>query len=239
MNPILWIHIAAGIAAIPLGAIAVAARKGCQVHLLAGTWFAVSMLVLGITAAILAPFKSPPDLSLTIGGVMVCYFVGTAWMAARRRDGTTGRFEIIACVAALGAAPVILWLAMSESAPMPAGPSPGIVFAALCLIAGIGDLKAVLRKKLSAGQRLARHLWRMCFAFFIATGSFFLGQQDVLPQVVRGSPLLFVLAFAPILIMLFWLVRLRFAKAIARSKQTGRMLIGRQALALSTPQMES
>ena len=230
MNALLWIHIAAGIAAIPLGTIAVAARKGGPVHSRAGGGFAVSMLVLGITAAILAPFKSPPDLALTIGGVMVCYFVATAWMAARRRDGTTGKFEIVACVAALGAAPVILWLSLSQSANMPAGPSPGIVFAALCLIAGVGDLKAVRRKKLSAGQRLARHLWRMCFAFFIATGSFFLGQQDVLPAAMRGSPWLFVLAFAPIAVMLFWLARLRFAKAIARSKQSGRMLIGRRAL---------
>ena len=230
MNFVLWTHIAAGLAAIPLGAVAVAARKGGPVHSQAGVGFAVSMLVLGITASMLAPFKSPPDLELTIGGIMVCYFVATAWMAARRRDGTTGKFEIIACVAALAAAPVILWLATSGSGPMPAGRSPGIVFAALCLIAGIGDLKAILRKKLSAGQRLARHLWRMCFAFFIATGSFFLGQQDVLPQAVRGSPWLFVLAFAPIAVMLLWLVRLRFAKAIARSKQSGRMLIGRRAL---------
>jgi hypothetical protein len=229
MNFVLWIHIAAGLAAIPLGAIAVAARKGGPVHGQAGIGFAVSLLVLGITAALLAPFKSPPDLELTIGGIMVCYFVATAWMAARRRDGTTGTFEIIACAAALGAAPVILWLSLSGSGPMPAGRSPGIVFAILCLIAGVGDLKAILRKKLSAGQRLARHLWRMCFAFFIATGSFFLGQQDVLPQ-VRGSPWLFVLAFAPIAVMLFWLARLRFAKAIARSKQSGRMLIGRRAL---------
>ena len=76
----------------------------------------------------------------------------------------------------------------------------------------------------------------MCVAFFIATGSFFLGQQDALPAAVRGSPWMFVPAFAPILIMLFWLGRLRFAKAIARSKQTGRMLIGRQALTLPNPQ---
>jgi hypothetical protein len=230
LDLILWVHIAAGLSAIPLGTVAVAARKGSAVHSQAGVGFAVSMLVLGITAAILAPLKSPPDLPLTIGGVMVCYFVATAWMAARRRDGTTGKFEIVACVAALGAAPVILWLSLSQSANMPAGPSPGIVFAALCLIAGIGDLKAVLRNKLSAGQRLARHLWRMCFAFFIATGSFFLGQQDVLPVAMRGSPWMFVLAFAPIAVMLFWLSRLRFAKAIARSKQSGRILIGRRAL---------
>jgi hypothetical protein len=53
----------------------------------------------------------------------------------------------------------------------------------------------------------------MCVAFFIATGSFFLGQQDVMPQVVRGSPILFVLAFAPFAVMAFWLVRLRLGKA--------------------------
>jgi hypothetical protein len=70
----------------------------------------------------------------------------------------------------------------------------------------------------------------MCVAFFIATGSFFLGQQDVLPAAVRGSPWMLVPAFAPIVIMLFWLARLRFAKAIARSKQSGRMLIGLRAL---------
>ena len=216
MNPVLWFHIAAGLAALPLGAVAVAARKGGPVHIRSGAWFAVSMLVLGVTAALLAPFKSPPDFELTVGGLMVCYFVATAWMTARRRDGTTGKFEIIACLAALGAAPVILWIALGESATAPAGPAPAIVFAGLCLIAGVGDLKAVLRKKLPAGQRLVRHLWRMCFAFFIASGSFFLGQQDLLPEAARGSPILFVLAFAPLAVMLFWLVRLRFAKMVGR-----------------------
>lgn len=68
----------------------------------------------------------------------------------------------------------------------------------------------------------------MCFAFFVATGSFFLGQQDALPQAVRGSSMLFVLAFAPFAVMAFWVVRLRFAKATARSKRTGLLSIGRQ-----------
>jgi hypothetical protein len=99
-------------------------------------------------------------------------------------------------------------------------------FAALCLLAGLLDLRVVLRGRLSAGERIRRHLWRMCFAFFIATGSFFLGQQDVLPRIVRGSPALFVLAFAPFAVMLFWLVRLRFAKALARSGASGLLFKG-------------
>ena len=36
----------------------------------------------------------PPGPGSPIGGLIVCYFVATSWIAARRRDGTTGRFEI-------------------------------------------------------------------------------------------------------------------------------------------------
>jgi hypothetical protein len=192
----------------------------------------MSMLVLGVTASILEPFRSPPG--SPIGGVMVCYFVATSWVAARRRDGTTGRFEIIACVGALGIGALMVWGGLT-GATTPAGSGPVFALAGLCLIAGLLDLNAILRRKLTAAQRIARHLWRMCFAFFIATGSFFLGQQDVLPQAVRGSPILFVLAFAPFAVMLFWLVRVRFAKAIVRSSQSGRIFIGRQPRPIDPP----
>jgi hypothetical protein len=210
---IIWIHIAGGLAAISLGAIAVAARKGGQVHASAGTWFAVSMLVLGVTASILEPFRTPPG--SPIGGILVCYFVATSWMTARRRDGTTGKFEVIACAAALITAALMAWGGFM-GATTPAGPGPVFALAGICLLAGLLDLNAILRAKLTPAQRISRHLWRMCFAFFIATGSFFLGQQDVMPEAVRGSPVLFVLAFAPFAVMLFWLVRLRFAKTVGR-----------------------
>ena len=221
---ITWVHIAGGLIALLSGAAAVAARKGGAVHAAAGTGFCAAMLVLGVTAAVLEPFRQPTPGS-PVGGIMVCYFVLTAWMTARRRDGRPGWIEKIACAAALGGAAVIAWDGLFSGATTPAGRGPVFAFAAVCLVAGLLDLNAILRK-LSAAQRISRHLWRMCFAFFIATGSFFLGQQDVLPQAVRGSPILFVLAFAPFAVMLFWLVRLRFAKAIARSKQSGRISIG-------------
>jgi hypothetical protein len=213
-DAIMAIHIAGGMLALLSGGVAVAMRKGGAMHASAGKCFAVSMLVLGVTASILEPFRSPPG--SPIGGIMVCYFVATSWMTARRRDGATGTFEIIACAAALGTAVLIAWGGVTGAATTPVGSGPVFVLAGLCLLAGIGDLKAILRKKLTPAQRLSRHLWRMCFAFFIATGSFFLGQQDIMPKAVRGSPVLFVLAFAPFAVMLFWLVRLRFAKMVGR-----------------------
>jgi hypothetical protein len=49
----------------------------------------------------------------------------------------------------------------------------------------------------------------MCFALFIATGSFFLGQMKFIPEPVRIVPLLLVLAFAPILFLIYWMWRVR------------------------------
>ena len=109
-----------------------------------------------------------------------------------------------------------LYDSSENGATTPAGPGPVFVFGAVCLLAGLLDLNVVLRRRMTPTQRLSRHLWRMCVAFFIATGSFFLGQQDALPAAVRGSPWLFVPAFAPFGLMLFWLVRLRFAKMVGR-----------------------
>lgn len=214
MSAITWIHVAAGLLALAAGAVAVAVRKGGGWHVSAGTGFCVAMFMLGVTASILSPLKSPPE--SPIGGVMVCYFVATAWMAARRRSGVPSGFERIACVIVVAIAAAILLQAYDEArSPQASGP-PGAVglfiTGGVCLLAGLLDLKYILRGKLSATQRLSRHVWRMCSAFFIATGSFFLGQQDVLPQILRGSPILWVLAFAPFALMIFWLARLRFSR---------------------------
>ena len=214
MNIVMGIHIAGGLCALPAGTVAIASRKGGRLHARAGTLFFGSMLVLGLTAAILEPFRTPTPGS-PVGGIMVCYFVVTSCVAARHRDGVTGRFEMVACATALAMAALMIWGGLT-GATTPAGAGPVFALGGICLLAGLLDLNAVLRGKLTAAQRIARHLWRMCFAFFIATGSFFLGQQDVLPAAVRGSPVLFALAFAPFAVMAFWLVRIRFASVIRK-----------------------
>lgn len=217
MNAILGLHIAGGAIALLAGTAAVVARKGGTLHARMGTGFCVSMLVLGITAAMLSPFKSPPE--SPIGGIMVCYFVATAWMTARRRDAVSGWFEKISAAAILAIAALIVAGGV-EAALVPGarsgppGPVGLFILGVVCLLAGLGDLAFVRRGALARTQRLSRHLWRMCFAFFIATGSFFLGQQDMLPQAVRGSALLLVPAFAPFAMMVFWLLRLRRSKRV-------------------------
>ncbi len=220
MNGITALHVAGGAIALAAGSVAILVRKGRGMHAAAGTGFCLAMFVLGLTASLLAPLKSPPE--SPVGGIVVCYFVATAWMAARRRSGAPGPIENVACAfaVAIGAAIIGRGFALAFAPPgqFAGPPGPGALFAlgGVCLFAGLLDLRWILRRTQSATQRISRHLWRMCFAFFMATGSFFLGQQDVLPAAMRGSPMLFVPAFAPFAAMLFWLLRVRYARTAPR-----------------------
>jgi hypothetical protein len=92
----------------------------------------------------------------------------------------------------------------------PDGAPAGMIFflGSIGLLAAAGDVRWIIRG-LSGTQRLMRHLWRMCFSFFIATGSFFLGQQQVFPKAWRGSVVWFVPALFPLVAMIFWLLRMR------------------------------
>ena len=216
MNLLMGAHIVGGSMALLSGVVALVARKGGPLHARAGTGFVAAMLVLWVSATILHLLEGKPGSA--VGDVFIGYFVATSWVAARRRDGTTGRFEIVACAVVLAAAALIAWGAFTgAAAPTPVGLGPVFAIAGVCLLAGLLDLNAILRAKLTAAQRISRHLWRMCSAAFIATGSFFLGQQDAMPQAVRGSPVLLVLAFAPFAVMAFWLVRVRFGKRFRRA----------------------
>jgi hypothetical protein len=65
------------------------------------------------------------------------------------------------------------------------------------LLAAAGDIRMLASGGIAGRQRITRHLWRMCFGLFIATGSFFLGQQQVFPAFLRGSIFLTILAVLP------------------------------------------
>jgi hypothetical protein len=53
----------------------------------------------------------------------------------------------------------------------------------------------------------------MCYGLFIATGSFFLGQQQVFPAFLRCSIFLTLAALLPLPLLIYWFLRVRFSKA--------------------------
>ena len=61
--------------------------------------------------------------------------------------------------------------------------------------------------------RLTRHLWRMCYAFWIATASFFLGPRarvaSLLPEPLLTPALLSLPVLTVLVVMMYWLWRVR------------------------------
>jgi hypothetical protein len=219
---LLALHIAGGIVAILAGAMALVFRKGGRRHALAGTIFFVGIMVMASIGACVAPFlvgaDGNPKLFDAAAGCFTCYLAVTGWLTVKRKAGTIGRAEMAAfAFASCLAAGIVLLGTRAAGDPTAYYGLGGIIALAAAL-----DLKVLLNRGIAGPPRLARHLWRMSTACFIATGSFFLGQQRVMPEAVQGSPVLLVLGFAPLAVMFFWLLKLRFAGIIARFRQRRR-----------------
>jgi uncharacterized membrane protein len=211
---ILFLHIAGGTVGIISGTVALLSRKGGRLHRRAGTVFFVAMLIMATIGAAASPFLPTPSMPNVVAGTLTFYLVATGWMAIKRDDGRIGRFEKVGLGVALGvvaAGTIFILMAMNSSTGTigKTPPQAFYVFALVGAIAAAGDLKMILRGGLSGSARIARHLWRMSAALTIASGSFFLGQQRIMPAYMRGSPWLFVPVIAPLLLMVFWLIKVR------------------------------
>jgi uncharacterized membrane protein len=213
---ILTLHIGGGVVGILSGATALLAPKGSPLHRAAGHLFFVSMLIMSGIGTIVSPFL--PQWSNVGPGVFTFYLVATAWMTVRRPEGQVGRFEVGALVLAWSAAAigVVLGLLAAGSPKGLDGDAPMFffVFATFPALAGALDLRVIRRGGVSGAPRIARHLWRMCAGLFVAAGSLFLGQPKVFPPGLRGSPIMFAPEIAIVILMIFWLLRVRAAKAI-------------------------
>jgi uncharacterized membrane protein len=226
--PLLMLHIAGGMLGMLSGAAALIFRKGSPLHIIAGRVFVGAMLTLGASAAWLAVLKNDPN--NFGGGITTFYLIMTAWLTARRKDGETSRFDWVAL-----AIPLVLGIlgwkngidafrgGTGEKFGVPTGMH--LLMGSVLLLAAAGDLRMLLNGGVSGAKRLGRHLWRMCFGLFIASGSFFfgggnrplrllssLGIARFLPSAFFTTGVYIVLTILPLVLLIFWALRVRFTK---------------------------
>jgi uncharacterized membrane protein len=209
--PLLILHILAGTVGLLSGTFAIAVRKGSRIHRASGNIFTVAMLTLASSALCLAIMRSQHG--NVVGSILTFYMITTAWLAGRRR--VLGKLDVAALLVGIGGAAAIITLGVwTVHHPDKNAPAAMCFFmAGVLLFAAAGDIRMLARGGVSGRPRITRHLWRMCFGLFIATGSFFLGQQQVFPAFLRGSVFLTVLAVLPFPLMIYWLIRVRFKNA--------------------------
>jgi uncharacterized membrane protein len=210
------VHIVAGSLALIAGTIALFSRKGAIRHRRSGMVFALAMLVMTSTGAVLAALRW--ERISILAGVLTFYLVCTGVLAVRRTveesRGTLTVFMLVAFAVAIAGYAFGFYV---RANPKTAGWAPMFfVFASVALIAALLDARLLRAGTLQGAHRLTRHLWRMGLALMIANLSFFLGQAKFIPEpfnhpLLRALPVLLSLGMT-----IYWVARVNLKRRTAR-----------------------
>jgi hypothetical protein len=203
-------HVATAAVALVAGFTAAAVRKGGIWHRRSGLVFVCAMIASGLTVAGIYAYEGRS----IGGGVVLVYFALTAYTAVKPLPRAGRQMDIALMVLAFAFASAgynQAFIALGRRGHQIDGVPAGMMFFlnTILLLAAIGDLRLVRAGAFHGTRRLARHLWRMCFSLFIASGSFFLGQMKFIPKPIRIQPLLLLLGVSPLLMLLYWMWRVR------------------------------
>jgi hypothetical protein len=216
------VHILAGSLGLVTGYVALYSAKGAPRHRRSGTLFVYAMLTMCVFGASIALVRGVAPALNVPAGVLTAYLVITALTTVRPlgTGATARRLQVGLMIVALAVGLTSLAFGFEALASvdgkgrngMPA--FPFFLFGVVGTLAGLLDVRMIRAGGLRGTPRLVRHLWRMCFALFIAAMSFFIGQAKVFPKPVRILPLLAVPVLLVLGTMIYWLWRVRIRGSV-------------------------
>ena len=208
---ILWGHIATGSLAVVAGLTALLVRKGSILHKQAGKGFVMTMLLMALSGIVLAIIK--PMAISALAGALTTYLVLSSLWSVKDAPHTLSRRQYLNPVASATISLsgfYLLWQAWQAGQMQIDGFALDayLFFAVIALVCCLLDIRLLIKKGLNPAQRLARHLWRMGFALFIAVGSFFGQGVAVLPEAIQQSAWLELPDKLILLVVLWWILKL-------------------------------
>jgi uncharacterized membrane protein len=218
MTAILVVHIAAGAIGLASGYVGLFSAKGATLHRRSGMVFVYAMLTMAVGGFVIAAGRGVAPAINIPAAALTAYLVTTALTTVRPPEAQPRWLAVGALLVAAGVSIVSLDFAFEAIANggtrhgMPA--FPFLMFGFVALLASVGDVRMLRSGALRGTKRLARHLWRMSFALFIAALSFFIGQAKVIPKPLRIVPLLALPVVVVLVTMLYWLWRVRFRRSL-------------------------
>jgi uncharacterized membrane protein len=221
MRLILFVHILAGSFALIFGYVALYSVKGAPLHRRTGMLFVYAMLTMGFWGALIAAVRGVAPAINIPSAALSAYLVITALATVRPTAAWPRWMNTVLMLVALAVGLSTLTFAFQAIANggkrdgIP--PFPFFMFAVIGLLASALDLRMIRSGGLASlkrATRLARHLWRMCFALFLAAMAFFIGQAQVFPKPLRIMPLLAFPMLAVLVTMFYWLWRVRARRSL-------------------------
>lgn len=172
-----------------------------------------TIIATGLTAVGIGVYEGKEDVA---GGALTAYLVFTAWTTVKPLPGA-GRGVSIAVMALAFTFAAGSYMSAFTALGRPGyrlnGVPAGMLFfmGTIVLLAAIGDLRVLRTGGIQGTRRLARHLWRMCFGLFIASSTFAaqLVMMTFMPPQFRSVPMFLLLGGGPLLVLLYWMWRIR------------------------------
>ncbi len=211
------VHILAGCLGLASGFLALYAAKGSWLHRRAGMVFVYFMLTVCTAGLVMALGRNVAPSVNVPAALITAYLIITSLTTVRPLAAGGRWLHVGGMLVALSVGVVMTrftFEALAGRAPdgMPA--FPFIMFGTVGVLGAVGDVRVMRSGPLRGVSRLARHLWRMCFALFIAALSFFIGQSDEFPEALRIMPLLALPLLAVLVTMFYWLWRVRVRRRL-------------------------
>jgi uncharacterized membrane protein/heme/copper-type cytochrome/quinol oxidase subunit 4 len=213
-DPTLLVHIIAGSLGVVSGFVALYAAKGAGLHRKSGMVFVCTMLTMSILGATMAALRGREPASNIPVGVLTAYMVFTALTTVRPLSARARWLDLFGTLVALAVGLTMLTFGLEalvsadgQSHGLPA--FPFLMFSAVGLGAGAGDVRMMRAGGLRGASRIARHLWRMCLALALAVFAFVPRLGRMLPQRFRIFPLLVLPVVVVLVTMIYWLWRVR------------------------------
>lgn len=207
-------HFFVGCVAVIAGFAAFAARKGSFIHRSAGMVFLVAMTLLALSGLWLSIARN--ILFTVFLSLIALHSFASGWAAAGKMN-PFGR--LVTKISPLASAGIMVGAVIGGviAAAAPGGmlndlpPSAFYILASVAGLLFVFDFTYTKSSAPSEQRRLTRHGWRMGFSFFLATGIFFLGNNHVLPEILRVTAILVTPILAVVIWTLYYAVKTRFS----------------------------
>jgi uncharacterized membrane protein len=207
-------HILAGMLALVFGYVALFATKGASLHRRTGMLFVYAMVAMSLSGALMDALNNRRITVNVVAGLVTFYFVLTALLTVRPRLPESRRIDVITVLSGLTVAVLAFTSAFGMLNSGRPETAPAFIFGVVALLGAAGDMRILRRRGIEGPRRIARHLWRMCFAMWVAAASFFWGPPRRVPEVIRIPALQAVAVLLPVGVMLYWLWRIRIRQTL-------------------------
>jgi uncharacterized membrane protein len=212
----LAIHVSVAVLGLLSGYVALYSAKGATLHRKSGIVFVYAMLAMSLLGMVIAVTRNVALAVNIPAGVFTSYLVITGLttvrpLAARGRWLDRGALLVATVLATTNLTFAVQAFANGgKRNGIPA--FPFVMLGVVASLAAIGDVRMLRSGPLQGGSRLARHLWRMCFALFLAS----LALPKVIPQPYRSRTLVALPVLAVLVTMFYWLWRVRASRSSRR-----------------------